>query len=104
VLADLFRYFAGAYMKRHAHIAGAAVHDPLAVLALTHPDLFTSSARHVVVETRGEHTRGMTVIDRRDLIERPAPTCTVLDTVDSDAAWRLVVAAVDAASAGSAHT
>jgi inosine-uridine nucleoside N-ribohydrolase len=98
VLADLFRFFAGTYMRRHDHIEGAALHDPLAVLALTHPDLFTSSDRHVAVETHGELTRGMTVIDRRDLKERPAPNCTVLETVDAGAAWQLVVDAVRAAS------
>ena len=71
VLADLFRFFAGTYTRRHDHMVGAALHDPLAVLALTHPALFTSSERHVAVETHGELTRGMTVIDRRDLKERP---------------------------------
>src|SRR5262245_52362412 len=99
VLADLFRFFAGTYMARHDHIEGAALHDPLAVLALTHPDLFTSSRRHVAVETQGELTRGMTVIDRRDLKERPDPNCTVLETVDSDAAWQVVLQAIGKASA-----
>ena len=98
VLADLFRFFAGTYTRRHEHMVGAALHDPLAVLALTHGELFTSSERHVAVETRGELTRGMTVIDCRDLKERPAPNCTVLESVDSDAAWRLIVDAIMQAS------
>jgi inosine-uridine nucleoside N-ribohydrolase len=99
VLADLFRFFAATYTRRHDHMVGAALHDPLAVLALTHRELFTSSERHVAVETHGELTRGMTVIDRRDLKERPAPNCTVLESVDSDAAWRLIVDAITQASA-----
>jgi inosine-uridine nucleoside N-ribohydrolase len=98
VLAGLFRFFAGTYTRRHEHLVGAALHDPLAVLALTHPDVFTSSHLHVAVEIHGELTRGMTVIDRRDLKERPAPNCTVLETVDADAAWRLIVDAVAARS------
>jgi inosine-uridine nucleoside N-ribohydrolase len=98
VLAGLFRFFAATYIRRHDHIAGAALHDPLAVMALTHPELFQISERHVVVETRGEHTRGMTVIDRRDLVERPAPNCRVLEGVDADAAWALVIEAIQAAS------
>jgi len=98
VLAGLFRFFSGTYRKRHHNIAGAALHDPLAVLALTHSHLFTSTERHVAVETRGELTRGMTVIDRRDLIERPDPNCTVLGTVDADAAWQLVVRAIHAST------
>jgi inosine-uridine nucleoside N-ribohydrolase len=99
VLADLFRFFAGTYSRRHEHMVGAALHDPLAVLALTHRELFASTERHVAVETHGDLTRGMTVIDRRDLRERPAPNCTVLESVDSDAAWRLIVDAIAQASA-----
>jgi len=98
VLAGLFRFFAGSYSRRHEHMVGAALHDPLAVLAVTHRELFTVSERHVAVETRGELTRGMTVIDRRDLKERPAPNCTVLETVDSDAAWQLILQAIHAAT------
>ena len=104
MLADLFRFFAGTYTRRHDHMVGAALHDPLAVLALTHRELFTSSERHVAVETHGELTRGMTVIDRRDLKERPAPNCTVLESVDSDAAWRLIVDAITRASGVSPDT
>jgi inosine-uridine nucleoside N-ribohydrolase len=97
VLADLFRFFSGTYIKRNAGMAGAALHDPLAVMAITHPQLFESSERFVVVETKGEHTRGMTVIDRRSLVERPQPNCRVLERVDADAAWHVVVEAVRAA-------
>ena len=43
----------------------AALHDPCAVLAVTHPDCFTFSAHRVRIELHGTHTRGMTVIDRR---------------------------------------
>ena len=65
-LADLFGFFSSTYIGRHDGIAGAAVHDPCAVLALTHPELFGREDRHVAVETSGDLTRGMTVIDRRD--------------------------------------
>jgi hypothetical protein len=40
----------------------------------------------------------MTVIDRRGLVERPAPNCTVLEGVDADAAWSLVIAAIRSAT------
>ena len=43
----------------------AALHDPCAVLALTHPDLLEFENRTVTVETHGEHTTGMTVVDER---------------------------------------
>ena len=93
-LADLLKFFSAAYVSRHDDMDGAAVHDPLAVLALTHPELFNRSFSHVVVETDGEHTRGMTVIDQRTLIERPEPNCDRLTHVDGDAAWAVVAEAI----------
>jgi inosine-uridine nucleoside N-ribohydrolase len=97
-LADLFDFFSENYRSRHDDMAGAAVHDPLSVLAVCRPDLFTSTARFVDIVTDGEHTRGMTVIDRRTLLDRPVANCTVLDDVDADAAWQIVVDAVAAAT------
>ncbi len=98
VLADLFRFFADNYISRHDDLAGAPLHDPLAVMAITHPHLFGGCRRHVTVETRGELTRGMTVIDRRQIRPRPEPNCTVLESVDAAGAWQLVVDAVRTAA------
>ena len=58
MLADLFTFFAASYVRRHDEIAGAAVHDPCAVLALTHPELFGREARHVAVETAASSPAG----------------------------------------------
>ena len=96
VLADLLVFFSKTYVNRHEGLAGAPVHDPCAVLALTHPELFTTKAAHVAVETGGHLTRGMTVIDDRQLLERPAANCDVLETIDADAAFASVVEAVRA--------
>jgi inosine-uridine nucleoside N-ribohydrolase len=99
VLGDLFVFFADNYISRHDEgLVGAAVHDPLAVLALTHPDLFVRRARNVRVETRGELTRGMTVIDQRTITARPAANCDMLVEVDAAAAWEIVLEAIEAAS------
>lgn len=98
MIADLFRFFSSNYVRRHDHIGGAALHDPLAVLALSRPDLFEGTDRHVAVEIRGEHTAGMTVIDRRDISDRRPPNVHVLERVDTEAAWRLVLAALEAAT------
>lgn len=100
ILADLFDFFSGTYLKRHDEgtIGGAALHDPLAVLAVTHPELFQRSRHHVVVETHGEHTAGMTVIDQRALIERDIANCDVLTHVADDAAFELVLEAIEAAA------
>ncbi len=94
VLAELFDYFAASYVARHDDIAGAAVHDPCAVLALTHPALFGRERRHVAIETAGHLTRGMTVIDHRTLRERPPPNCDVLSSIDAEAAFGVIVEAI----------
>ncbi len=94
ILADLFVFFSGTYVTRSDNLTGAPVHDPCAVLALTHPHLFDMISRHVVVEIHGRHTRGMTLIDQRNLIERPGPTCDVAAVIDSDAAFDVIVQAI----------
>mgnify|MGYP001814180068 CR=1 FL=1 len=96
VLADLFGFFSDNYLARHdaGSMLGAAIHDPLAVLALTHPDLFDRAERHVAIETTGRLTRGTTVIDARHIVEREPANCTVLTRVDHDAAFELIVDAV----------
>jgi inosine-uridine nucleoside N-ribohydrolase len=96
-LADLLTFFSDMYLAAHDEgaIDGAAIHDPLAVLALTHPGLFTRAARHVAVETAGELTRGMTVIDERRVAHRPKANTDVLTKVDSDQAYDIVIEAVE---------
>ena len=42
------------------------MHDPLAAAVCLFPDLVKTEKFHVDVEVRGELTRGMTVVDRRD--------------------------------------
>ena len=67
MLADLI----GAYLDRAEELTGVrrgGLHDPCAVLAVTHPDVVSSELRRVDVELIGRLTRGMTVVDRR-----PAP-------------------------------
>ena len=94
VLADLFEFFSGTYVSRHDNLRGAPVHDPCAVMALTHPHLVASHEAHVTVETRGRYTRGMTVIDQRRLLDRPASNCTVIDFIDADAGFDVIDEAI----------
>ncbi len=92
VLADLFDFFTATYLRRHdpGAMLGAAVHDPLAVLAVTRPELFDRVDRHVAIETAASLTRGMTVIDERRLLERLAPNTEVLVGVDDERAFAVV--------------
>jgi inosine-uridine nucleoside N-ribohydrolase len=98
VLGELLTYFSSTYVARHDDIAGAPLHDPMAVLALTAPELFQRRRRHVAVETAGSLTRGMTVIDERTLRERPAANCDVLTGVAAEPAFDLVAEAIRAFS------
>ncbi|MDC0229412.1 nucleoside hydrolase [Deltaproteobacteria bacterium] len=64
-LLQIIRFISGAYEK----LTGwrrCVLHDPLAAAVCLYPDLVKTEKCHVDVELRGELTRGMTVVDRRD--------------------------------------
>ena len=61
-----------------------ALHDPLAVAAMTRPELLTWREAHVEVGTDGERTRGVAVADLRTT--EPAPEANARIAVDVDAA------------------
>ncbi len=99
LFADLLTEFSRNYLELWAGFEGAAVHDPIAVLALSHPHLLTMQPGHVAIETAGTHTRGMTVVDQRGLIHRPVPpNAQIVTGVNADAAFDLIIEA--AAQAG----
>ena len=79
-------------------IREAALHDPCAVLAVTHPHLITAQPRPVAVETSGELTRGMTVVDERRKRQPTAAKTRVGYGIDADAAMALVLDALGARS------
>ena len=93
--AESFDYLHG----RMAEFIGsrdAALHDPCAVFAVTHPDLIDTEARAVDVETDGALTRGMTVVDQRVSRRRDPPNARVAYGIDAARAWDLVFAALGA--------
>ena len=94
VLGDLMQFFMNMYVSRHNNMDGGAVHDPCSVLCLSHPELFTTRPSHVVVELTGTHTRGMTVVDQRDLKEVLEPNCDVLWTIQDEPAFQLLIDAI----------
>jgi purine nucleosidase len=59
-----------------------ALHDPLAVAAVTRPELLTWRPSRVAVETQGRHTRGVTVADLGTVENPPAPNCEIAVDVD----------------------
>ena len=70
-----------------------AMHDPCAVLAVSHPDLFTSKHRSVVVELEGSHTRGQTLVDEREWVDTEK-NCNVYYEVNSEKVIELILQAV----------
>jgi inosine-uridine nucleoside N-ribohydrolase len=90
--ADLFEFYLATTRERTGRTR-AALHDPCAVLAVTHPELFDFGLRHVVVETSGAHTSGMTVVDERGFGHARA-NCQVGYTIDREAGMEVFLATV----------
>lgn len=65
---------------------GQAVHDVCAVAYVTRPDLFLTQPARVDIETRGEFTEGMTVVD----FDSSTPNALVATKLDVDGFWAYV--------------
>ncbi len=63
---------------------GAPMHDPCAVMALIHPELFTMRDYYVQIETLGDYCKGATVADWNGL-QGIEPNATCILDVDRDA-------------------
>jgi inosine-uridine nucleoside N-ribohydrolase len=94
-LADMLGFFVGRYGERTS-LVGGPLHDPLAVLAVTHPQLFCFVDRDVQIELCGGQ-RGMTVVDQREVVAHRAPNCRVAEDVDAAAVLEIIVQTLEAA-------
>ena len=96
-VADLFD-FMHERMEDLLGVRQSALHDPCAVLAVSHPQLLEFRPRAVTVEVQGAHTRGMTVVDQRVIRRSPrgldAPNVEVAYQLDADGAMALILDAV----------
>ena len=88
-VADLLDHYITSYERSYGS-RRAAIHDPCAVLAVTHPELFEFERRQVRVELSGAHTRGMTVVDRRQSAPGEGPV-EVAMSIDADRAMELLI-------------
>ncbi|MER6441914.1 nucleoside hydrolase [Streptomyces sp. NPDC001185] len=77
------------YLAAHDGVdrGGQILHDLCAVAYAARPDLFTTRAARVNVETAGEFTSGMTVVD----FKSPGPNALVPVTLDVEGFWDYVV-------------
>jgi inosine-uridine nucleoside N-ribohydrolase len=88
-MAELYRFFRSTYLDAFG-MPDAPLHDPCAVLAVSHPHLFDLQPRHVAIECDGTLTRGMTLVDERGWGMGEPPNALVAFRPDSDAIMALV--------------
>ena len=85
-------------LQRIAKLNGvreAALHDPCAVLAVTHPELITTELRTVNIELDGTLTRGMTIVDKRPVHRANATTVNVGYKIDSARALQIITESLE---------
>jgi inosine-uridine nucleoside N-ribohydrolase len=74
--------------------AAAALHDPCAVLAVTHPELFEFAARPIAVALEDPLTRGMTLVDERYSGRQGPYQVHVAYQIDAQRAFELLYSAL----------
>ena len=90
VMAEWLEFFYR--FHRSIGYAGAPVHDAVAVIALTKPEILKTQNLYVQIEKTGDYCRGMTVADRFGVLGRPANATVIMD-IDRSAFIDLLVAA-----------
>lgn len=93
--ADLLDYYCTKYAEKFFGEVAGPLHDPCAVMMVTHPELFTFAERRVAVELSGHLTRGMTVVDERGVKETQPANTTVAYHLDAAAAFDLLLKTIN---------
>lgn len=91
-IGSLLEFFRQRLLSVHG-IRTASLHDPCALVPFVAPELISYAEYPVRVELQGRHTRGMTVVDRRNLtsehltgiVPRDNPNCAVSVDVNARA-------------------
>ena len=78
-VAELLDFFMIYHRDPKWGFVGAPLHDPCTIAWLLRPELFTGIECHVSVETQGQYTVGMTVVDRYRLSPHEPNTMVLLD-------------------------
>ncbi len=89
VFADLLDYYESR-QRSMTTLAGAAVHDALAVINVTHPGLLAGVERPVEVVLSAGAARGMTLVDQRPKRDPDPPTARVIEWADGDRIRQLI--------------
>jgi purine nucleosidase len=72
-----------ANLEKDVGIRGALMYDPLTVFYLLQPSSCRSVMQNVLVETRGDVTRGMTVVDKRMVGDGLEPNINIIKYIES---------------------
>ncbi|NUK41471.1 nucleoside hydrolase [Streptomyces lunaelactis] len=91
--AQLMPYFAAPY-RRLGGFAPPPLHDPVAVARVIDPAIVHCVDASVAVGLRGQHTRGATVVDLHQYLDRPV-NARVAVTLEPEMFWDRVIAAVE---------
>ncbi|MDR8523616.1 MULTISPECIES: pyrimidine-specific ribonucleoside hydrolase RihA [Shewanella] len=94
-VAELLDFFMIYHRDPKWGFEGAPLHDPCTIAWLLKPELFSSYDCWVGVETKGEYTQGMTVVDRYQLTNNPHNT-QVLCKLDRQGFVDLIVECLEA--------
>jgi pyrimidine-specific ribonucleoside hydrolase len=78
-VAELLDFFMIYHRDPKWGFTGAPLHDPCTIAWLLNPSLFTTVDCWVGVETKGEYTQGMTVVDRYQLTAKPHNAKVLID-------------------------
>ena len=97
--AELLDFFSTTYGEQLG-VYGGPLHDPCAVFAVTHPELFDLREKRVEIELYGEFTRGMTAVDERPIVasKKGKPNALVAYEPKAAEIFDLIYAAVAADS------
>ncbi len=93
-IGEVLEGFVTAYSKVSSSPGFAPIHDPCALLGVTHPELFEYLPAHVDIELTGTLTRGMTVLDRRELCSIGGANVDVAMSANSRAVLDLLFGAI----------
>lgn len=93
ICAELMTFFAATY-RRLWGFAAPPLHDPVAVARVIDPEIVRCVDASVAVELRGEYTRGATVVDLHQYLDRPV-NAKVAVGLDQERFWDRVIGAVD---------
>jgi inosine-uridine nucleoside N-ribohydrolase len=93
-VAEVLTFFSKAYENHYFGNRTGPLHDPCAVLALTHPGLIQFSDYHVDIELNGTLTRGMTVVDQRRIKSVKPANTSVAMSIDAPAGFELIRQAI----------